>query len=590
MELARRGIEMLHHRGPDGSGEWCNEQAGVFLAHKRLAIQDLSDASAQPYEFENFHLTYNGEIFNFHEIRQLLEAKRGVFRTTGDVEVLIKAWARWGSKALDKLDGMFSFALWDGENGYLAADAFGEKPLFYAERPEGIYVSSEIGPLAKLLELEPSFGPDQISGYMSLGYVPPPDTIYKSIKRVGAATLVRITRGEVASTTKYWMPPPPAYPGKPPLPLNEEDIDEIQTVLVESVRRRLLSDAPLCLFLSSGIDSALVASIAAQELNATPKCLTVSFPQQGVNDEALEAAKIAKFLNLDHEIVTNRTKTNHPRGHEALNLFGQPADNLAAISVYQMSVLAAQNYKVALTGLGGDEVFMGYGKHAYFYDKRKLYNIQQSLRRFIGGVAAVFSSMDSRFSRLAYDIGVRDSERYIANKVFPSITWLRGLPGFDTWVDNTFSHSSSDLEGLVANFELMEVLPGSKLPAMDAASMRASLELRTPFLSRSLVEAVAKFDPRAFTAFGQKSVLRRMLARYLPQHLWDHPKSGFSYPVGDFLSEFSDQAPVFSGISTDAAGELWRRRATGNGWTRLAARQALAAEFFRTAHRNASRN
>ena len=157
---------MLHHRGPDGSGEWCNEQAGVFLAHKRLAIQDLSDASAQPYEFENFHLTYNGEIFNFHEIRQLLEAKRGVFRTTGDVEVLIKAWARWGSKALDKLDGMFSFALWDGENGYLAADAFGEKPLFYAERPEGIYVSSEIGPLAKLLELEPSFWAAQIYGYI----------------------------------------------------------------------------------------------------------------------------------------------------------------------------------------------------------------------------------------------------------------------------------------------------------------------------------------------------------------------------------------------------------------------------------------
>jgi asparagine synthase (glutamine-hydrolysing) len=583
MDLARRGIDMLHHRGPDGSGEWYAEEAGVFLAHKRLAILDLSDDSAQPFEFENFRLTYNGEIFNFHEIRRSLQAEKYNFATSGDVEVLVKAWARWGRKALDHFDGMFSFALWDGETGYLATDVFGEKPLFYAEQPEGIYVSSEIRPLAKLLNLRPSFGPDQFSGYMSLGYVPPPDTIYKSIKRVAAATLIKISAGRISGMETYWSPPSAAEISGPPQPLHDKDIEEIQSVLVESVRRRLLSDAPLCLFLSSGVDSALVASIAAKELDASPSCLTVSFPQNGVNDESREASEIAAYLGLDHEIIVNKITSDQRQGNAALDLFGQPADNLAAISINQMSVLAAQNYKVALTGMGGDEIFMGYGKHVHFYDKRRFYGLPEALRLLIGRAATPLAGMDSRFSSLANDIGVRNSERYIANKIFPSIGWLRCQQGFGAWVDRTFSKSNPGLQEEVAHFELMKVMPGSKLPAMDAASMRASLELRTPFLSRALVEIVARFDPRAFTAFGQKSVLRRMLQTYLPKRLWDHPKSGFSYPLGDFLSEFGDETPLFPGIPSDAARELWQRRALGSGWTRLAARQALAAEFFRRA-------
>jgi asparagine synthase (glutamine-hydrolysing) len=582
-ELGRKGIEMLHHRGPDGTGEWYDDEAGVFLAHKRLAIIDLSAASAQPFKIGKLNISYNGEVYNFQELRKSLQSLGQPFETTGDVEVLLKAWAQWGPNALDKLDAMFAFALWDGKDGYLATDAFGEKPLFYAERPEGVYVSSEIQPLAKLLELKPSFGPAEFAGYMSLGYVVPPATIYKAIKRVPAATLVKISHGQISSVTGYWTPPRQTTNATPPRPLNEGEIDEIQSILIESIRRRLLADAPLCLFLSSGVDSSLVASIAAKELKTSLNCLTVSFPQQGVNNEAEEAAAIAGYLGLDHEVIVNPTKASEPRGQGALNLFGQPADNMAAISIYQMSLLAAEKYKVAITGIGGDEVFMGYGKHAYFYDKRKLYAMPEAARLIMGRVAKLCSRLDGRLSRLAYDIGVRNSERYIANKIFPSIFWLKDQQGFDEWVEKTFSSSISGLEELVANFELMDVMPGSKLPAMDAASMRASLELRTPFLSRALVEAVADFDPRAFTAFGQKSVLRRILARYLPRHLWDHPKSGFSYPVSVFLSEFSETPPVFPGLSMNSAAELWRRRTAGSGWTRLAVRQALAAEFFQTA-------
>ncbi len=589
IELGGKGIDLLHHRGPDGSGQWYDNNAGVFLAHRRLAVQDLSDASAQPFRVENLCISYNGEIYNFPKIRNSLEAAGRAFSTTGDVEVLLKAWAQWGPGALDKLDGMYAFALWDGRNGYLATDAFGEKPLFYAERPEGVYVSSEIQPLAKLLNLCPSFGPDQFSGYMSLGYVEPPDTIYRAIKRVPAATLVQISHGRVSSVKKHWSPPRPANSTLPLRPLSEDNLDEIQSVLIESIRRRLLADAPLCLFLSSGVDSSLIAAIAAKELNTSLKCLTVSFPQQGVTNEATEAAAIAAHLGLDHEIIVNQTRPSEPRGHAALNLFGQPADNMAAISIYQMSLLAAQKYKVAITGIGGDEVFMGYGKHVYFYDKRKLYAIPEALRLVIGAAAKVCSKLDARLARLAYDIGVRNSERYIANKVFPSISWLKSQQGFDEWVENRFSNSVSGLEELVANFELTEVMPGSKLPAMDAASMRASLELRTPFLSRALVEVVAKFDPRAFTAFGQKSVLRRVLDRYLPRRLWDHPKSGFSYPIGVYLSEFGEAAPVFPGISANSAKALWQHRTAGDGWTRLAVRQALAAEFFEHAQHGCSR-
>ncbi len=582
--LGRQGSAGLAHRGPDGEGEFIDRESGVFLGHRRLAIIDLSDRSNQPMQRDNMVVAHNGEIYNFADIRHELEQLGVEFSTSGDVEVVLRAWQTWHTNSLHKFDGMFAFTVWDGRKAELAADPFGEKPLYYAETSEGIYVSSEIGPLAKLLNLSPKLEGERLVAYLSLGYVPPPLTAFAQIMRLPAATALSIENGVIKNSIQYWRPLLGQTSQEAVAPLTESDLDLIHEKLVGSIEQRLVADVPLCLFLSSGTDSSLVAAILARDLAVDVKCVTVAFPGNQASNEAPYAAKIAGHLGLEHTVIESDEHPQTASPQAVIDLFGQPCDSLTALSLMQMSAAVRPNFKVALTGMGGDEIFLGYGKHADFYKWRRWYAMPEALRLPIGQIgrrlaASSTGRLNAAFRQIGFNIGVHDWERYIAHKNFPTIGWLREVAGFETWCRMNFDSGREPIDRQVARFETAHVMPGSRLVATDVSSMRASLELRTPFLSRKLSEAVAQFDPRCFIAFGQKSVLRRLLSRYLPETLSQLPKRGFVFPQDRFLSNFGEALPHVPGVAPDSVEMAWRRRTEEAGWRRLAVRLALADTF-----------
>jgi asparagine synthase (glutamine-hydrolysing) len=580
ISLGRIGTEALHHRGPDGEGEWMDREAGVYLGHRRLAIIDPTPSSGQPMERDGTVMSFNGEIYNFHDLKTRLEAVGVRFSTSGDVEALLRAWQTWGEDTLDRLDGMFGFAIWDGRQAHVAVDPFAEKPLFVAETPDGIYISSEIGPLADLLGLEPDFSDEDLSAYLALGFFPPPITVFREIRRLPPATKLTIRKGAIVKTRRYWDRPALQPADGAARPLSEGELDTLHGALIESLKGRLYADVPLCLFLSSGVDSALIAAIAVQDLGIKPKTLTVSFTEGKAHDESADAAAIAAYLGLEHEIIESATNPTKAGPEAVLDLFGQPGDELPSLAINQMCEIAARNYKVGLTGMGGDEIFFGYSKHAHFYNYRRLYGLPETLRLGMGAAARLSASRTGRFSQMAYCVGTRNHERYIANKIYPAIDWYRQLDGFFSWSKHAFGAESMPLEYVVPDYEIFDIMPGGRLISMDVASMRASLELRTPFLNRGVLETVAGFDPRSFMAFGQKSVLRRLLARYLPQHLIDLPKRGFVFPANIFLDNYQGDVPQIPTLAEDRTAEAWRRRHDGRGWTTLAVRLALLDRFL----------
>jgi asparagine synthase (glutamine-hydrolysing) len=580
IELGRQATNAIRHRGPDAEGEWTDTKKGVYLGHRRLSIIDLSSASNQPMRVDEHVIIYNGETYNFPSLKNDLEARGLKFKSRGDVEVVLKGWQSWQDGLFDRVDGMFAFAIWNGHQGVVATDAFGEKPLFYAETDDGLYFCSEIPPLASLLGLKPEMSEETLAAYLALGFVPPPKTGYSTIKRVGAAKRITIENGRIVSEKTYWRPPIAKTSNGKSAPLSEDALTQLQEVICDSVGVRLIADVPISIFLSRGVDSALVAAMASRDHKATPQCLSVSYPMGDTVDEASDAKRIAEYLGLEHETIVNITKAENASPASILEILHQPSEGITMLSLRQMSEAAAKDFKVALTGSGGDEVTFGYGKNAYFHERRQMYGVPEVLRRSLGLMARPFMPLDDRITRYVKTVAVRDDETYIAYKNQPAIDWLRQLPGFRGFCQNIFT-SLDPLDVQSAHVEWEHVMPGLRLPNLDHGSMNASLELRTPFLSRKLVEKVAEFDPGSFMGYGQKSVLRRILARYLPEQLFNHPKSGFVFPPDIFLHQRGPVLPVIPNLDPKIAQQVWERRFDGKGWTRIAVRMAIADEFFK---------
>ncbi|MDP6705388.1 MAG: asparagine synthase (glutamine-hydrolyzing) [Alphaproteobacteria bacterium] len=577
--VGRRATLALAHRGPDGAGEWIDAENGVFIGHRRLTIVDLSDASAQPMRRGDWVLASNGEIYGYQALRERLQALGLDFRTTGDTEVLLNAWRHWGEACLDELDGMFAFVIWDGERAHAATDPFGEKPLYYAETDDGVYFSSEIGPLVDALGLAPELGSDALMAFLAIGTIPAPDTAYPTVRRAPAASLLRVEGGRVTAERQYWTPPW-GEPGRGPVaPLSEPAIDRLEEVLTTSLEDRFQADVPVCAFLSSGVDSTLVAALATRRLGREVPCLTVAFRQGRAVDEAPAAAAIAGYLKQPHQVLESGTVTDNVVG-DLFSLFGQPNDNLTVLSVREMSRLARRQYKVALTGLGGDELFFGYRKHHQMYRLRPYLGLPEGLRVWGGRAAHRFRGLHPRLGQVADLVGLSDDERYAAQKTQGIVHWLRELPGWNDWARRHFSAPDTAIELLGPRYDVARTMPDSLLTAQDLASMRESLELRCPFLNRKLMGAVAEHDPRAFLAFGRKSVLYRMLYRHVPKTLLHESKFGFTYPSDRFLAAFGDRRPELPGLAPALIDKAWRRRTEGDNWRRISIRMALASTFL----------
>lgn len=584
LERGRRSTQILAHRGPDGQGEWFDEAAGVFLGHRRLSIIDLSTASDQPFRLGERVLTYNGEIYNYQDVRRDLLDRGTEFRTNGDTEVLLQAWTVYGPAALDRFDGMFAFAVWDGQVATLAVDPFGEKPLYIAERDEGVYIASELRPLIEILRPQPSLDNENLLAYLALGYLPSPRTAWAGIRRLPAGHHATVSKGRVASTEAYWRPPLAQTPRGPVQTLGESDLDRIRDALVSSLERRYVADVPLCLFLSAGVDSSLLAALSVRELDRRPTCLTVAFPGSSVTNEAPLAAETAAYLGLEHREIASMTEPSDASERDVLDLLGQPNDNLTVLSVYQMCKAVQGGFKVGLTGMGGDEVFLGYGKHHILYRNRGFRALPDTLRDVLRVVGGGIFRLTGRSDNYLQAVLAPDHELYLGLKNIGALSWLHGLPGFEAWARRMFNWPGREAYLAVARYEISENMQCSQLLTIDHGSMRASMELRTPFLSREVLDVVGAYDPRAFMALEQKALLRRLLKRYLPEDVVTRPKAGFRFPPDRFVADRSQPNATDLGLPVALTAQAWSRRLTSPSWARIGVRLALAEAFIEQDH------
>jgi asparagine synthase (glutamine-hydrolysing) len=573
LALGRAGTEALAHRGPDACGEWYDADAGVYLGHRRLSIMDLGPGGAQPMMRGPQVIAFNGEIYNFRELKHEIKLRGHSFTSRSDTEVLLAGLAEWGETALDRIDGMFAFVHWDGSEALIAVDAFGEKPLYWAETADGLHISSELAPLARLLQLEPSMSAQLWAPYLALGFIPAPATVYPGVRRMLPASLMRVRRGEITNARRYWMLPRPESGRGRVRPIEDAGLSRLGAALTKSLERRLVADVPVTLFLSGGIDSGLVAALAKRELDHNLECVTVAFPDGEVTDESEAARAVARHLGLAHRIIVNEKRADGI--DRVVELFGQPSGGASILPIDQISAAASRSVKVALTGMGGDEVVFGYDKAAHYWRWRHLYALPDAIRARSG---AFLRRLGGKFVRVGIRIAPPRHMLYFANKNFPAIDWLRSLSAFDAWSLSQFP-AGTGLEFAVPWYDATEVMPNMQLVASDHASMRHGLELRTPYLSRDVFATVAEFDARALLAFGQKSLLRRLLGRYLPQELFDRPKSGFVYPLRGLVNGNGVEPPLGLPHLPDAViRAAWSNR--GEGWNAIAVRLLAAKTFF----------
>ena len=575
ISLGKMGIAALHHRGPDHQGVWADHNQGIFLGHARLSIIDVSQNSNQPMVHNNTILAYNGEIYNYQELSKQLKAAHLSLKTTGDTEVLLQSWKYWGPQCLDKFDGMFAFALYDGQQLHLAVDPFGEKPLYWAETHDGVYFASEPNPLVDLLNLTSDFTTENVTSFLSFGFLPSPNTGYQNLYRLSPGTHQTWSSPKTKTSNIYWHPTEPKCPKGLVQPLPDSALDHITETLTNALSVRLRADVPLGLFLSSGIDSLIIAALAKKELQYDIQAFTVKFSDQEVVDESQLAAQAAKFLELDHTIIDSANDPARTNPNVIFDLFGEANDNITTAAAYQMSLAATHTLKVALTGIGGDEMFYGYNKYQLVYRWRRWLHLPQNLRQSLS--ANYPSFFPKRWRILKTLLSASQSQRFLASKNATTFHWLQKLPSFEHISDAYFSSFQAPIELLGRHFDLIHTLPDNFIPSIERASMRASLEVRTPFLSRALYNTIAQYDPRAFVAFGPKSVLRRILARYLPAQITNLPKQGFKYPKSAFLDHFSNR-PTISNCPQEQLTTAWDHK-NDPAWYALLVRLVILDHF-----------
>jgi asparagine synthase (glutamine-hydrolysing) len=520
VNLAQAMALRLRHRGPDGDGVW--SQPGVALSHRRLAIQDLTDAGRQPMVFESHVLTYNGELYNHERLRATLP---GPWASSGDTEVVLRLLATEGGAALPRLIGMFAFASWDARDGrlLLARDRLGIKPLYYTLLPDGIAFASEL----KALTLLGTAKIDQsaVRDFLFHGYIPAPKTIYQGISKLPAGHTLTWQAGRV-SIERYWHPSPAIVKRGA-----DDTTHELDALLSEVVPEHTVSDVPVGVFLSGGVDSALTAYY----LDA-PHTYTLGF-EAASRSEADAARSVAAHLRTAHLEMTAPAADFAGALEQIPALFDEPFGDSAAWSNYLIAQFARREVTVALSGEGGDEIFCGYPRYWSRIGARSNF-LNRSLARHLPPLSRLASSMQRRgyVGLPAYAAALGGmTARQIDSLLTPR--WQE--PDYDyLWFYRQFWREDlkplAQLRWLDLNTDLAEGL----LTKVDRTSMAHSLEVRPPLLDHRLVEFMLSVDPKLLVDEKRqrgKLLVRRLMEPRLPRDHMNRPKSGFGLPLHRWL-------------------------------------------------------
>ena len=523
-------LNVINHRGPDNSSYIIGDN--VALGHNRLSIVDLDQRANQPFEYNGLSIVFNGEIYNHVEMRIVLEAKGYAFRTTSDTEVLLASYIEYGKDCLSHLNGMFAFVIYDPERGELfgAVDRFGKKPLYYIESPEGFEAASQISQLSIGKNYEVSN--EAAQAYFKYKYVPSPLTIFKNVSKLPAGRyFIYDLNQKILSSKKYYT----LYDN---ISSRSNDykaaLSELDDILGSASGLRLMADVPVGVFLSGGIDSSLVAAIGQSRNSEQLNTFCVKFSDRKF-DESNDAAAVASYIGSNHTTIECSPDDVIDAMYYYGKCYDEPFADSSALPSMLLSKVARKHVKVALTGDGADETFLGYNRYAVLEKLRHLYKIPLGIRKISRFVPEKYlsSKMKSGVRTLCLS---DSSECYHTYMQGFEQNYFGGDPRSFLTQHKDYLYSTSSVLTNAGLYDTMTYLPDDINVKVDRASMFASLELRAPFLDYRVVEYGISLPEKFKLHQGRKKIILRDLAsKYLPSHIVDKPKSGFSLPIGNWF-------------------------------------------------------
>ena len=563
-------MDSIHHRGPDARGFWADEDGHLTLGHVRLSILDLSENGSQPMQSyrQNYVISFNGEIYNFIELKKKLILLNIKFKSSSDTEVLLAAFDTWGiEKTLLQIEGMFAIALWNRREKklFLIRDRMGEKPLFYGIQDDLFFFSSELSVLKNLKKFNIKVSKKAINTFLHLGYLEKNQTFFENIYSVPRSNFIEINLStnkkinyENLIIKEYWNPDN----SKKYNFTNFQDYShELDSLLKNKIKDQIITDVPVGAFLSGGIDSSLIVSYM-QELSINKvKTFTIGFEQNGFN-EAHHAKKIANFLGTEHQELYISDREVQENIKNIVNVYDQPLGDISSVPTKILSDFVRKNVTVSLSGDGADELFCGYNRYKVF---DKYYNFK--FRKLLAGllkvipkksIESIFSKKDSFAHQYITAARIQKFENMISKDKRSKLNYQILLMNDQSLITKILQHDSSIVDYMdlnssyslddiddkenahlikIMNEDLDHYLPEDILVKVDRAAMSASLETRMPFLNHKIVEFSNSlpFKYKYHDKKNMKFILKDILSKKIPENLYSRPKQGFSVPISMWL-------------------------------------------------------
>ncbi|MBI1734380.1 MAG: asparagine synthase (glutamine-hydrolyzing) [Candidatus Rokubacteria bacterium] len=554
--VLRRMAECLRHRGPDDEG--FHVDASIGLAIRRLNVIDL-ETGHQPMTGEDgrVHVVFNGEIYNFRELRAELEALGHTFRTRSDTEAIVHGWEAWGTALFSRLDGMFGLAVWDAgtRSLTLARDRIGIKPLYYAPLPRGLVFASELRALLEHPDVPRELDVESVSHYLAHEYVPAPRAILRGVRKLPAGHWLTYTDGHV-KVEPYWD-----LVFRPDPRIDEaEAIERLREAIGAAVRAQLVADVPLGVFLSGGIDSGTVAAFAAREVPRV-QTFSIGFEDRSF-DESAHARRLAAALGTEHHEEIVGTGAALDLVERLPDLVDEPLADASILPTFLLSRFARRRVTVALSGDGGDELFAGYPTYQAHRAARLYLRVPRVVRdRLVAPAVRALPvshdnlSLDFRLKRFVDGLRADDVERHVAwmGAFSPAdqralladaaVARLERAPSWDALPELAAPVAAATPLQRLLYLDLKGYLGEGVLTKVDRASMACSLEVRVPLLDRRVVDLAAILPDRMkLKGFRTKHVLKQAAVGLLPRDIAERPKKGFGVPVARWFR--SELAPL----------------------------------------------
>jgi asparagine synthase (glutamine-hydrolysing) len=562
----------LAHRGPNDQGIWADDKCEIALGHRRLSVIDLSEQGHQPMlsACDRFVSVFNGEIYNFRELRKTLTNAGHSFRGNSDTEVLLTAISEWGiEKAVQRFNGMFAIAIWDKKERqlHLVRDRMGEKPLYYGWVGNAFLFGSELKAFHAYEKFRPTINRDALTLYFRYKYIPYPHSIYEGIYKLTPGSILTVSadnKRNLPAPIPYWSLSEVAESGiAQSYSDNEKNIvDSFEKVLGDAVEMRMVSDVPLGAFLSGGIDSSSIVALMQSRSSRPVETFSIGFNEADYN-EAIYAKSVAKHLGTSHTelyVTSNEAMDVIP---SLAQMYDEPFADSSQIPTHLVAQLARKHVTVALSGDAGDELFAGYWRHfmaTRIWNKsqyspkvlRHLFanaitslspgcwdNLRQSIKFLLPEKLHNFPVGDRAYKLASIVNSKNESDMYralISDWDNPEQLVLNGKEPLLDSMGNVDSWQSADFRNHMMYLDSMNYLPGDILTKVDRATMAVSLEARVPFLDPNVIEFAWRVPMEMKIRNGQgKWLLRQLLSRYIPESMFNRPKMGFGVPIDSWL-------------------------------------------------------